>query len=121
MKINIKAHHVSAPDAVRAYATEKFARLERFHPHLREVEVLFKENGPQGMECDVHLHMDHKSTQIVCCTAGDLNSAIDMALDRCERQLVRLKEKMKSHKTSASGRFLTPPDAGGDDADDDDE
>lgn len=120
LEINVKTHQLSAPANVKEYAQSKFRRLERFHPNLRGVEVTFKENGMQ-MECDVRMLMDHKGTQIVCSTAGDLNSAIDMALDRCERQLVRLKEKMRTHKSSSERRHAGEEAGEAPDGDDEEE
>ena len=111
MKVMVKTHQLANNPAAtaKAYAEEKFLRLDRFHPALREVEVIFKENG-RNMECDVHLLMDHQGTQLVCTSAGDLISAVDIALDRCERQLVRAKEKMRSSRKSGRHRRLSPAD-----------
>ena len=112
MNVLVKTHQLSnvPAAAAKAYAEEKFTRLERFHPALREVEVIFKENG-HNMECDVHLIMDHKETQLVCTSAGDLNSAVDIALDRCERQLIRIKEKMRSSRHSERRRHPSTDDS----------
>lgn len=121
MEITVKTQHLTLPAPTREFAQQKFMRLERFHPALRAVEVILKESGQQ-MVCDVHMLMDHRGTQVVSMAAGDINSAVDLALDRCERQLVRLKEKMRSHgKGSNSERRFAAADAPApaDDADDD--
>ena len=100
MEIRVKTHHLPGPARAKEYAMEKFARLAKYHPALREVEVTFKENG-LNMECDALLYLDKRDPQIICTSAGDLHSAVDIAVERCERQLVRVKEK---RRTSISER-----------------
>lgn len=117
MEIHIKSPQMELPATAKTYAEEKFARLEHFHPSLRGIDVVLKTDGKLSVECDVHLHLDHKSQQIICTTAGDAQSAIDLALDRCERQLTRMKEKMQDHGSKHSSRRRAAGEApkGGDD------
>jgi len=109
MEIAIRTHHLPAQARVTEYAREKFARLEKFHPALREVEISFKENGAQ-MECDVHLHLDNRGLQVICTSAGDFNSAVDIAVDRCERQLTRAKEKARPSVSERRRAAASRPD-----------
>ena len=93
VRVTVNSRHVNEPASVRAYAAEKFARLEKFSLHLRSVSVMLQPEGAQW-ECEAVMLQDRQPRIVVSVLAGDLNSAVDMAVERSERQLVRGKERI---------------------------
>ncbi len=94
MKLNIRGQNVEVTPAIREYVTTKFARLDRFFETPEEVEtkVLFKVyDHTQRVEATVFasrfiLRIDEKQ--------DDLYAAIDIAVDKLERQIRKHRERM---------------------------
>lgn len=94
MKLNIRGQNVEVTPAIKDYVTEKFARLDRFFEAPEEVEakVLFKVyDHMQRIEATVYanrfiLRIDEKQ--------DDLYAAIDVAIDKLERQIMKHRGRM---------------------------
>jgi len=97
LQVTVNSRHLNEPAQAKAYALEKFGRIGRFSPSLRTVTVMLQ---PEGMQftCEATLIQDHHARIAVSMMSGDLNSAIDMAVERAERLLVREKERVSERR-----------------------
>ena len=96
MQINITGHHVDLTEALSEYVRTKFEKLERHFDNIQNVQVtLSVEKQRQKAEADIHL----AGGQVVASDEHeDMYAAIDELVDKLDRQIIKHKEKMKSHK-----------------------
>lgn len=96
MQINVTGHHVELTEALTQYVHTKFDKLERHFDNIQNVQVtLSVEKQGNKAEADVHL----AGGQVVASHEhDDMYAAIDNLVDKLDRQIIRHKEKMKSHK-----------------------
>jgi putative sigma-54 modulation protein len=96
MQINITGHHVELTDALNEYVRTKFDKLERHFDNITNTQVtLSVEKQRQKAEADVHL----AGGQIFATHEhDDMYAAIDGLTDKLDRQVIKHKEKIKTHK-----------------------
>ncbi|KAA0874055.1 ribosome hibernation promoting factor [Nitrincola tapanii] len=96
MQINITGHHVELTDALNSYVHTKFERLERHFDNITNVQVtLSVEKLRQKAEADMHIAGGEVFAQA---ESEDMYAAIDAMIDKLDRQIIKHKEKLKSHK-----------------------
>lgn len=96
MQINITGHHVELTDALNDYVRTKFDRLERHFDNITNAQVtLSVEKQRQKSEANIHL----AGGEVFAANEhDDMYAAIDGMVDKLDRQIIKHKEKMKSHK-----------------------
>jgi len=96
MQVNLTGHHVDITDPLRSYVDEKIARLERHFDHVTNVHVILSvEKLVQKAEATVHIAGADVFADAV---HEDMYAAIDALVDKLDRQVLRHKEKIKSHR-----------------------
>jgi putative sigma-54 modulation protein len=96
MQVNLTGHHVDVTDALRGYVDEKIARLERHFDHVTNVHVILSvEKLTKKAEATVHIAGADVFADSV---HEDMYAAIDSLVDKLDRQVLRHKEKIKSHR-----------------------
>lgn len=96
MQVTVTFRHIDSSDSLKEYATEKSDRLAKYLSEPAEVHwVLNVEKTRHMADATVVANKvkikGHEVTK-------DLYSAIDMVVDKLEKQLKKHKEKLKSHK-----------------------
>lgn len=95
MQINLSGHHVEITDSIRDFVNTKFAKLERHFDHINNVYVVLTvEKINQIAEATLHLNggeIHAKSDN------QDMYAAIDTLIDKLDRQVLKHKDKLKSH------------------------
>ncbi len=101
MQINISGHHVDVTEAMRQYVLEKFDKLARHSEQITNVHVILEvEKNRQTAEATIHV----KGGELFAdATSEDLYAAIDMLIDKLDRQLIKHKEKVidRTHRAVA--------------------
>lgn len=96
MQLNIDGHHVDVSPSMRTYVTEKLSKLERHFDHITNTHVtLTVEKLRQKAEAKVHVT---GSDLFATSEHEDMYAAIDSMVDKLDRQLIKHKEKIQSHK-----------------------
>ena len=96
------------PDRLVDYAEQRLLRVGRHFDRVQEVEVEFAEESHRGSNpsCLVHITVrtDGRRHPVAHVTerAGEARTALDLALDKVDRQVVKLKEKIKIERKRAS-------------------
>ncbi len=106
MDINITGRHLELKNGVKELTREKFGNIDRFFHGISSVDIVFKQDD-RKIHCEVILHVNKHGTIVVDVARDDFGEAIDIAVDKCERQLRRLKEKIKDHRGSRSTTPVT--------------
>lgn len=96
MQVNLTGHHIDITDSLRAYVDEKIAKLERHFDHVTNVHVILSiEKLEKKAEATVHIAGADVFADSV---HQDMYAAIDSLVDKLDRQVLRHKEKVKSHR-----------------------
>jgi putative sigma-54 modulation protein len=111
MQISTTARHCELDSEDRLFAQERLEKLTRFAQDIREIHLIVT---AEGYRHNAEITLRLTSREIVSREQSDkARKAIDLAADRLEHQLRRLKERRVEHKRGgrpASGD--TPPAAG---------
>ncbi len=93
---------------VRENAERKLSRLERHFGKVADADVDFSEerkrSGLATIVCRINIHMDGRRTPVLSAheRGADALSALDLALDKIDRQVVKYKEKVTHRKKPVS-------------------
>ena len=83
-------------DSLRQYVETKLERLERHYDQITNVHVILRvEKQGQKAEATIRIQGGDIFAEA---ESDDLYAAIDMLVDKLDRQLIKQKEKMKDHK-----------------------
>ena len=95
MQINVSGHHIEVTDSLRQYVETKLERLERHYDQITNVHVILRvEKQGQKAEATIRIQGGDIFAEA---ESDDLYAAIDMLVDKLDRQLIKQKEKMKDH------------------------
>ena len=108
MKVVLHDHTAGLGPELRKYAQTKLTRLARHFGRVAEAEVVFSEerkrSGLATSVCRIVLHIDGRRAPLLSAQerGADPQSALDLALDKIDRQVVKLKEMRTQRKKPAS-------------------
>lgn len=98
MEIIIHGRHLDVTEAIRNYVEKKASKLTKYSNRINKVQFTLKIEGQNHI------------SEAICSIAGatlvseaadtDMYAAIDLGMDKLEKQLVRQREKLKDHKGS---------------------
>jgi putative sigma-54 modulation protein len=100
MNISITFRQMEATGAVKDYATEKVAKMQRFLrvPLKGSVTLICQHERLHTAEVDVHAGHDHFHAHE---TTEDMYASIDKVVDKLERQIVSAKGSLTARKKGA--------------------
>jgi len=102
MVINIRSIKVKVPETLLDYINEKLSKSQKFFAGISKIEVfLSREKYLYCAEIVINLL---GQTLKVKKKSSDFSSAVDMAVNKVEQQLVKEKEKVKEHRKT--GKYL---------------
>lgn len=96
MQIMISGHHLEVTDALKDYVNSKLERLNNHHDRITSTQVILSvDKLIQKAEATVHVSGRDLFAEA---TSEDLYAAIDSLADKLDRQLIKHKEKLRSHR-----------------------
>jgi putative sigma-54 modulation protein len=96
MQINISGHHLEVTEALREYVTTKLERLNNHHDRITSTNVILTVDK-LIQKAEATMHVSGKDI-FADASHDDLYAAIDALTDKLDRQLIKHKEKMRSHR-----------------------
>jgi putative sigma-54 modulation protein len=103
MQISVTGHHVDITDALKNYVDSKFERLERHFEQVTNVHVVLSvEKLRQKAEATMHVNGAKVFADMV---HEDMYAAIDGLTDKLDRQVIKHKEKMQSHRGGNGAKY----------------
>ncbi|MBE2192755.1 MAG: ribosome-associated translation inhibitor RaiA [Anaerolinea sp.] len=107
MQIQIHAKNVDVGQRLHEYAEKKLARLEKYLPNISRIDLeLGQERRRQGADVSVaQVTLRHSRGMILRAedkTQTDLYAAVDMVLDKLNRQIGRYKGKRRRRAADRS-------------------
>ena len=118
MKVVLHDRTDGVGQEVRENAERKLARLERHFGKVADADVDFSEerkrSGLATIVCRINIHLDGRRTPVLSAheRGADALSALDLALDKIDRQVVKYKEKVTHRKKPVSPVRVPAPEAG---------
>jgi len=105
MQITITTRHFDLDERTKKYLSEKIEKLEKYFSKIISARAILIKEGYRHM---AEITLSAKNMNLVAKEAEqDLHSAIDLALHKLEKQLARMRDKVKEHK----GRRFPPVEA----------
>jgi putative sigma-54 modulation protein len=102
MNIQFTSRHSKASPSLQATITEDLQKLEKFTDKITSCHVVLDtERVDQTVEIVVTVL---GQTVKAVAKADNIGKAVDMALQKVQRQLKKFNEKMKNHKADKSAR-----------------
>jgi putative sigma-54 modulation protein len=95
MNLNITGHHIEVTPALREYVSTKVEKVIRHFDHVTSVHVILSvEKLVQKAEITLHV----KGKDIFADSSdADLYAAIDLLVDKLDRQVQKYKSKHNDH------------------------
>lgn len=98
MKVKIEERHMEQSDPLREYAVSEAESLQKFFDGIISVEVTM-DVEKERRRVTVFAHLINKKVAKASAESEDMYVSIDSAMDKLERQLKKIKEKLKDkHK-----------------------
>lgn len=99
MQIAVTFRHMESSESVRSYVEEKLAKVKKYIEEPIDAQVVLSVQKKINHRAEVTMvakGLTMKSVE----EKDDMYAAVDLMVDKIERQLKRYKEKLKRHKGS---------------------
>lgn len=105
MQLSVTFRHMEASDAIKEYAADKLHRIKKIFPDpIRAQVVVSTERHRHHVDINITLHngLVIKGREVT----EDMYAAIDLVMDKIERQIRKYKDKITSHRPAAGPEVL---------------
>ena len=107
MNLKISGHHLEVTPALREYVITKLDRVLRHFDQVIDGNVVlsvdnYKEKDKR-QKVEVNLHLKGKDIFVEGAN-GDMYAAIDLLVDKLDRQIIKYKDKMQNHAAESAKR-----------------
>jgi putative sigma-54 modulation protein len=106
MEILIQAKKSAADPQIKAYAQAKLEKLARHFDHILEARMELGTEKNKSLEnmkvAELTVHVTGRTGNILKAvqSAGHMNEAVDLVIDKMDRQIRQHKEKLKDHRAA---------------------
>jgi len=91
MNLNVSGRHLEVTPAIRSYLQDKLERVTRHFDHVIDAHVILSVDKLR-QKAEVTLHLRGKDIHCAC-EEQDLYAAIDLLVDKLDRQVLKYKAK----------------------------
>lgn len=104
MNLTISGHHLELTPAIREYVTSKLERIRRHFDNVIDAAVILtvdnltEKEKRQQAEVTLHMRGNYVHVQAI---AQDMYAAIDLMVDKLDRQVLKHKGKVQNHQHEA--------------------
>ncbi len=102
MNVQVSGHHVEVTQAIRDYVLSKLERVQRHFDQVIEINVILSVQKLR-QKAEISVHMPGKDIHVESDDA-DLYAAIDLMMDKLDRQIIKHKQKAYAHPHDALKR-----------------
>ncbi|GAB3545926.1 ribosome-associated translation inhibitor RaiA [Noviherbaspirillum agri] len=114
MNLIISGHHLELTPSIREYVNTKLERIRRHFDHVIDVAVILGVEKPSEKEkrqrAEVNLRLRGNVIHVES-FAEDLYAAIDLLVDKLDRQVLKYKTKVQDHQHEGIKRMVEQPAA----------
>jgi len=96
MKIIFTGHGIDVTPALQQFTTEKFNKIEKHFNRITSINVTFHmEKHTQIVEANVIVHKNELHARA---ESDIMYTAVDLLVDKLDKQLIKYKEKHQDHR-----------------------
>ncbi len=108
MNLKISGHHVELTPALREYVQNKLERIKRHFDNVIDITVTLAVDAntekDKRQRAEINVHMRGKDLHVES-EAQDMYAAIDLLMDKLDRQVLRHKDKIQDHQHEGIRRY----------------
>ena len=108
MNLTISGHHLEVTPAIREYVQNKLERITRHFDQVIDSHVILAIDNltekDKRQKAEINLRLSGKMVHVES-VAQDLYAAIDLLMDRLDRQVMKYKTMMQDHGREALKRL----------------
>ncbi|MFC5549835.1 ribosome hibernation-promoting factor, HPF/YfiA family [Massilia aerilata] len=116
MNLTISGHHLDVTPAIREYVQNKLERITRHFDQVIDSHVILCIDNltekEKRQKAEINLRVAGKIVHVAS-AAHDLYAAIDMLMDRLDRQVQKYKQMLQDHSHTALKRMANEDLEGG--------
>ena len=99
MNISLVGRHIELSDAIKDHLMHSIDTLAKYHLDLISVNAVASSNErKKGVTIEFTINVAGKNTVVITQRDDDLYAAIDIAIDRAQKALRRLHDRISDHK-----------------------
>ncbi len=102
MNVQVIGHQVEVTQAIRDYVLSKLERIQRHFDHVIDINVVLSVQKLR-QKAEISVHMPGKDVHVES-DDEDLYAAIDLMMDKLDRQILKHKDKAFGHPHDALKR-----------------
>ena len=99
MNVQVCGHHVEVTQAIHDYVMAKLERIQRHFDHVIDINVVLSVQKLRQM-AEISVHIPGKDIHVES-DGEDLYAAIDLMMDKVDRQIMKHKTKVFGHPHDA--------------------
>ena len=99
MNLTVSGHHMAVTPAIRNYVQSKLERVTRHFDHVIDVAVILSVQKLR-QKAEVTVHLRGKDVYVET-DDEDLYAAIDVLVDKLDRQIIKYKDRVQAHPHDA--------------------
>lgn len=92
--IQITGRHVEVTPAIHDYVISKFDKIERHFDHITKIHVIL-EVEKKDHHAEATVHAAGNADLFAAAKAENMYAAIDLLIDKLDRQIIKHKEKIE--------------------------
>lgn len=108
MNLKISGHHVELTPALKEYVQNKLERIKRHFDNVIDITVILAVDAntekDKRQRAEINVHMRGKDLHVES-EAQDMYAAIDLLMDKLDRQVLRHKDKIQDHQHEGIRRY----------------
>lgn len=105
MNIKVTARHFSASEALQTRVQEVAENLQKFYPNITDISVILDAERKDSRRVEFVVHVLHHTVTAEG-VEENMGKALEVALERIERQLKKENEKLKDHKANPTASVV---------------
>lgn len=105
MNVQVSGHHVEVTQPIRDYVLSKLERVQRHFDQVIDINVILSVQKLR-QKSEITVHMRGKDIHVEC-DDEDMYAAIDLMMDKLDRQIIKHKQKAHAHPHDALKRQAT--------------
>ena len=99
MNVQISGHHIEVTQAIHDYVKSKLERVQRHFDQVIEINVVLSVEKLR-QKAEISVHLPGKDIHVESDDA-DMYAAIDLMMDKLDRQIIKHKQKAYAHPHDA--------------------
>lgn len=108
MQIKLSGHHIEITDAMRNHVNDKMSKLQRHFDNVIDTEVILSVEKKQ-QKAEASMQLGGGAGRVFAdAVANDLYAAIDLLVDKLDRQIIKQKEKAVDKRRQGTSLKSSP-------------